>query len=265
VIGGWLSRDSDLEATVNPGTITAIKRNVANIPVFQTNVAIYQGNSGGPAVNRDGEVIGISTWGHTNAEQIKFLVPVNVARQLLREAKVSASAGGEFNQSYRAALEAAGDGRWMEAKKKLVLAANLFPKSPDLMRFGNDADRAIRQLPPWKLYPVATLVTLFAAALLVAAATFFFVLYAPLVMIAVLSFNEAGELVDFVTSGPVVVMKLAGENAIEVVRKLMGGTHPKDADPGTIRGDWGLVILENLVHGSDGPETAAGELKLFFG
>jgi len=74
-----------------------------------------------------------------------------------------------------------------------------------------------------------------------------------------------GELVDFVTSGPVVVMKLAGENAIEVVRKLMGGTHPKDADPGTIRGDWGLVILENLVHGSDGPETAAGELKLFFG
>ena len=54
VIGGWLSRDSDLEATVNPGTITAIKRNVANVPVFQTNVAIYHGNSGGPAVDKDG-------------------------------------------------------------------------------------------------------------------------------------------------------------------------------------------------------------------
>src|SRR5881392_3179857 len=83
VIGGWLSRDSDLEPTFNPGTITAIKRNVANTPVFQSNVAIYRGNSGGPAVNRDGDVIGISTWGHAEAEQIKFLVPINVAKSML--------------------------------------------------------------------------------------------------------------------------------------------------------------------------------------
>ncbi|MGZ5445333.1 MAG: trypsin-like peptidase domain-containing protein [Thermoanaerobaculia bacterium] len=175
VIGGWLSRDSDLEATFNPGTITAIKRNVANVPVFQTNVAIYRGNSGGPAVNRDGEVIGISTWGHTNAEQIKFLVPVNVARQLLAEAKVPASAAGEFNQHYRAALEAAGNGKWIEAKRKLVPATTLFPRSPDLLRFGNDADRAIRRLPLWRLYPAATIAALFAAALLLATATWFVV------------------------------------------------------------------------------------------
>ena len=175
VIGGWLSRDSDLEATFNPGTITAIKRNVANVPVFQTNVAIYHGNSGGPAVDKDGEVIGISTWGHTNAEQIKFLVPVNVAKQLLSEAKIAASAGGEFNQRYRAALDAAGNGKWIEAKKQLAPASTLFPRSPDLMRFGNDADRAIRRLPPWKLYPAATIATLFAAMLLLATATFFVV------------------------------------------------------------------------------------------
>lgn len=173
VIGGWLSRDSDLEATFNPGTITAIKRNVANVPVFQSNVAIYRGNSGGPAVNRKGEVIGISTWGHTNAEQIKFLVPVNVARQLLVEAKVPANAGGEFNQHYRAALEAAGDGRWIEAKKDLLLATTIFPKSPDLMRFGNDTDRAIRGLPFWRLYPTATVATLFAGVLLLASAMYF--------------------------------------------------------------------------------------------
>ena len=111
VIGGWLSRDSDLEATFNPGTITAIKRNVANTPVFQSNVAIYRGNSGGPAVNRDGEVIGVSTWGHTNAEQIKFLVPINVARQFLAEAGVTPNSDGEFNAHYRAALDAARDGR----------------------------------------------------------------------------------------------------------------------------------------------------------
>src|SRR5262249_11134588 len=51
VIGGWLSSDSDLEATVSPGNVTAIKRNIANVPVLQSNVAIYRGNSGGPAVN----------------------------------------------------------------------------------------------------------------------------------------------------------------------------------------------------------------------
>src|SRR5881392_202757 len=89
VIGGWLSRDSDLEPTFNPGTITAIKRNVANVPVLQSNVAIYRGNSGGPAVDKDGDVIGISTWGHAEAEQIKFLVPINVAKSMLSTAGVS--------------------------------------------------------------------------------------------------------------------------------------------------------------------------------
>lgn len=157
VIGGWLSRDSDLEATFNPGTITALRTNVANTPVLQSNVAIYRGNSGGPAVNRGGEVIGISTWGHTNAEQIKFLVPVNVARQFLREAKVEAQAGGAFNVQYRAALDAAGKGQWREARKNLQRASLLFPRSPDILRFGNDVDRAIRSLPFWRLYPVATL------------------------------------------------------------------------------------------------------------
>ena len=172
VIGGWLSRDSDLEPTFNPGTITAIKRNVENTPVFQSNVAIYRGNSGGPAVNRDGEVIGVSTWGHSQAEQIKFLVPVNVARKLLNEAKVAPSAGGPFNVHYRGALDAAAEGRWLEAKKSADRAAAYFPKSPDLLRFSNDADRAIRALPPWRLHPVATAAgaLLILATLIVAAA-----------------------------------------------------------------------------------------------
>ncbi|HEX6088227.1 MAG TPA: trypsin-like peptidase domain-containing protein [Thermoanaerobaculia bacterium] len=173
-IGVWLSRDSDLEPTFNPGTITAIKRNVENTPVFQSNVAIYHGNSGGPAVNRNGEVIGVSTWGHAQAEAIKFLVPVNVARKHLADAKVAPSAGGPFNVPYRTALDAAGEGRWLEAKKNADRAAAYFPKSPDLMRFSNDADRAIRALPAWRLHPIATaagalliLATLAGAALLI--------------------------------------------------------------------------------------------------
>lgn len=159
VIGGWLSRDSDLEPTFNPGTITAIKRNVANTPVFQSNVAIYRGNSGGPAVNRNGDVIGISTWGHTNAEQIKFLVPVNVARKLVAEAGIRPSMEGEFNRRYRAAIEAAGRGQWAEAKQQLVPAAAIFRGSPDLVRFQRDAERALAAMPAWRRRPVAAGVT----------------------------------------------------------------------------------------------------------
>lgn len=73
------------------------------------------------------------------------------------------------------------------------------------------------------------------------------------------------ELVGFITSGPVVVARLEGESAIEVWRTLMGPTNPAAAPPGTIRGDLGLIITENIVHGSDSSESAGRELKLFFG
>ncbi|MFV1970736.1 MAG: nucleoside-diphosphate kinase [Acidimicrobiia bacterium] len=74
-----------------------------------------------------------------------------------------------------------------------------------------------------------------------------------------------GELVAFITSGPVVAMEWSGESAVSVSRTLMGGTDPVDAEPGTIRGDFGLVITHNLVHGSDSLESAERELGIFFG
>ena len=73
-----------------------------------------------------------------------------------------------------------------------------------------------------------------------------------------------GDLVSFITSGEVVAMVLEGERAISQVRKLMGPTDPIDAPPGTIRGDYAVEITENIVHGSDGPESAAREIGLFF-
>lgn len=74
-----------------------------------------------------------------------------------------------------------------------------------------------------------------------------------------------GELVEFITSGPVVAMEWSGPDAVVVARNLMGVTNPVDAAPGTIRGDYGLVITENLVHGSDSVESAERELGIFFG
>jgi len=74
-----------------------------------------------------------------------------------------------------------------------------------------------------------------------------------------------GDLVEFITSGPVVVARVEGEQAVPVLRMLMGPTDPVAAPPGTIRGDFGTIITENLVHGSDSPESASREVKLFFG
>ena len=74
-----------------------------------------------------------------------------------------------------------------------------------------------------------------------------------------------GELVDFITGGPVVVAKLTGDDAITCWRTMMGPTNPVEAPPGSIRGDFATTIGENIVHGSDSPESADRELKLFFG
>jgi nucleoside-diphosphate kinase len=74
-----------------------------------------------------------------------------------------------------------------------------------------------------------------------------------------------GELVAFITSGPVVAMEWSGEDAVAVARTLMGVTNPAEAAPGTIRGDLGLIITENIVHGSDSVASAERELAIFFG
>ena len=71
-------------------------------------------------------------------------------------------------------------------------------------------------------------------------------------------------LVKFITSSPLIAIAVEGENAVDVVRTTMGATNPVVATPGTIRGDFGLTIGMNLIHGSDSPESAATELALFF-
>jgi nucleoside-diphosphate kinase len=74
-----------------------------------------------------------------------------------------------------------------------------------------------------------------------------------------------GELVSFITSGPVVAMVVEGHEAVKGMRTLMGATDPMEATPGSIRGDYATIIGENIVHGSDSPESAEREINLFFG
>jgi nucleoside-diphosphate kinase len=74
-----------------------------------------------------------------------------------------------------------------------------------------------------------------------------------------------GELVDFITSGPLVAMVLEGVEAVRAARQAIGATNPLEAAPGSIRGDFAIETGQNLVHGSDSPESAAREIELFFG
>jgi nucleoside-diphosphate kinase len=73
-----------------------------------------------------------------------------------------------------------------------------------------------------------------------------------------------GELVDFITSGPVFAMVWEGENVISVGRLMTGATNPKESAPGTIRGDFAVTVGKNIIHGSDAPESAVREIGLFF-
>jgi nucleoside-diphosphate kinase len=73
-----------------------------------------------------------------------------------------------------------------------------------------------------------------------------------------------GELVEFITSGPLVAMVLEGDQAVTAARQVIGATNPLEASPGSIRGDFAIAVGQNMVHGSDGPESAAREVALFF-
>jgi len=72
------------------------------------------------------------------------------------------------------------------------------------------------------------------------------------------------ELINYITSTPVVAGVVEGEDAIQVVRRIIGPTNPKEAPPGTIRGDYGLSITQNIIHASDSKESAEREIKIFF-
>lgn len=141
-IGGWLSAETDLEPTITSGSITAVRISASDQPIYQTDAPVYPGHSGGPAVNRSGSVVGIPVWGHTDADQIRFLIPASTVRSFLEKAGVSGGTSGPFNEVYRDALAAAASGDWDIAAVRLEEADALFPGSPDVQRFLNEARNA---------------------------------------------------------------------------------------------------------------------------
>jgi S1-C subfamily serine protease len=149
-IGGWLSQETDLEATVNRGSITAIRKNIANVPVFQTDIPLYPGTSGGPVTHHEGRAIGLVTWGHAGADSIRFIVPINVASARLRDLDVRLDQRGSFSPRYRAALDSIDGGRWREAQSQLDRAEQAFSGNPDVARLRRDVRGRLGSTPWWR-------------------------------------------------------------------------------------------------------------------
>jgi serine protease Do len=144
VIGAWLSHETDLEPTIHSGSITAIRKSSGNLTIYQTDAPMYPGQSGGPAVNRAGKVVGVPTWGHTTADRIRFLIASEVVAAFVRDSGVSLGVEGHFTSLYRAAIDAAERGDWRQSEKLLRQADAVFPSSPDLRRFLRDAERRLQ-------------------------------------------------------------------------------------------------------------------------
>lgn len=172
-IGGWLSQETDLEATVNRGSITAVRKNIANVPVFQTDIPLYPGTSGGPVTDHQGLAIGLVTWGHARADSIRFIVPINVALARLGGLDLRLEETGSFSPRYRAALDAIESGRWREAQAQLDRAEEAFSGNPDVARLRRDVRGRLGSIPWWRETTVITAASavflLLVATLLVAA------------------------------------------------------------------------------------------------
>lgn len=142
-IGAWLSTETDLEPTIHSGSITAIRKSSGQMTIYQSDAPVYPGQSGGPAVNRSGKVVGVPTWGHKSADRIRFLIASEAVATFIEESGVPLGVEGRFTRLYGAAIDAAEKGDWREAEKQLREADAIFPNSPDLVRFLRDAERRL--------------------------------------------------------------------------------------------------------------------------
>lgn len=169
-IGGWLASESDLEATVQEGSITALKLSAAKFPIFQSDVALSPGSSGGPVLNQEGEVIAVTTSGLRDQAHVRFLVTSGSVTLLCNAAGVRlTSAPGAFDLLWRNAIAEARGGDWIAASRDATSARALFAGSPDVLRLIQEAERRIPDMPFWQRHPFFALSFAIAILLLLAA------------------------------------------------------------------------------------------------
>ncbi len=186
VMGYYLNPKSSLQVTVNRGRISSLKQDVRGVPLIQTDAALAPGNSGGPAVNRSGEVIGITTFAggevddFGNFRQIQgfnFIVPVNTIKEFIADVGIDVNRGSPFNDIYYKALDHVWNENWIEAGREVDNALNLMNDSPDLRDLKEKITIEVKNL-PWLVKQWKENQTLFivALAILVLLAVVVFVL-----------------------------------------------------------------------------------------
>ena len=150
-----LDKRSAVEASVTSGTISSVKLDARGAPVIQTDAAASWGNSGGPAINEQGEVIGILTFISLTSDETQaiqgfnFLVPVNMVREFARTAGAVLGAPSPFNAVWREAVEKFGREDWAGAQTKLDAAARLVPNLPDVQRLQAETELRLLQASRW--------------------------------------------------------------------------------------------------------------------
>jgi serine protease Do len=150
-----LDKRSAVEASVTSGTISSVKLDARGAPVIQTDAAASWGNSGGPAINEQGEVIGILTFISLTSDETQaiqgfnFLVPVNMVREFARTAGAVLGVPSPFNAVWREAVEKFGREDWAGAQTKLDAAARLVPNLPDVQRLQAETELRLLQASRW--------------------------------------------------------------------------------------------------------------------
>ena len=134
-----ISKKSRLQPTISRGTITSLKYDYRNMNVFQTDAAITHGNSGGPAVDEDGNVIGLATFGATDPikgqiQGYNFLIPINTAKEFIRDAGIEYNIESDFTKVYNKLLDAVWNEKWFEAKNYVAVALSYMSNQPDLKK-----------------------------------------------------------------------------------------------------------------------------------
>ncbi len=152
----YLGEKTSLEVTITRGTVSALKVDYKGVPVIQTDATITHGNSGGPACDENGLVIGVSTFGSTAPDPFtgkltevagfNFLVPIDTAKEFINDAGVKYNILSKFNEKYNAALDAVWSKRWFDARELITSALVFLPNQPDMIKLRQYVEGRITEM-----------------------------------------------------------------------------------------------------------------------